>query len=281
MEQQEEVEGLGVKKCTTELEGETEGRKLGGRVPASSDPNAGEKEETANLFLPAARKGTDLGRHRELRSVWWGQEGERVRAPQPRVYERGAGGLGAAGMAEKRRGSPCSMLSLKAHAFSVEALIGAEKQQQLQKKRRKLATEEAAGAVDDAGCSRGGGAGEHGCSEADEEAAPPPPAAGTASGPARSCADAEQSCASRGPAGESTPSRPSGFPVRPRPDPANLSFARSSPASAAEPRRSDTDPSAQRTINPRLSAGPGGLPTSLSLRPGGFEPRGAAAFRFS
>ncbi|KAM8954321.1 T-box transcription factor TBX18 isoform 2-T2 [Pelodytes ibericus] len=38
-------------------------------------------------------------------------------------------------MAEKRR-SPCTM-SLKAHAFSVEALIGAEKQQQ-KKKRRKL-----------------------------------------------------------------------------------------------------------------------------------------------
>ncbi|XP_029451353.1 T-box transcription factor TBX18 isoform X2 [Rhinatrema bivittatum] len=42
-------------------------------------------------------------------------------------------------MAEKRR-SPCTM-SLKAHAFSVEALIGAEKQQQ-QKRRRRL--EEAA-----------------------------------------------------------------------------------------------------------------------------------------
>lgn len=124
-----------------------------------------------------------------------------MRAPQPRVYERGASGLGEAGMAEKRRGSPCSMLSLKAHAFSVEALIGAEKQQQLQKKRRKLATEEAAGAVEDAGCSRSGGAGEYGCSEADEEAAAPPPAAGAASGPARSCADAERSCGSRGAAG--------------------------------------------------------------------------------
>ncbi|KAJ7341708.1 hypothetical protein JRQ81_006517 [Phrynocephalus forsythii] len=45
-------------------------------------------------------------------------------------------------MAEKRRASPCTMLSLKAHAFSVEALIGAEKQQQQQQqqqKRRKLA----------------------------------------------------------------------------------------------------------------------------------------------
>lgn len=103
-------------------------------------------------------------------------------------------------MAEKRRGSPCSMLSLKAHAFSVEALIGAEKQQQLQKKRRKLGAEEAAGAADDGGCSRGGGAVEKGSSEGDEGAAHPPPA--------RSCADLERSCGSRGAAGESDPSRP-------------------------------------------------------------------------
>nr|XP_025863251.1 T-box transcription factor TBX18 [Vulpes vulpes] len=103
-------------------------------------------------------------------------------------------------MAEKRRGSPCSMLSLKAHAFSVEALIGAEKQQQLQKKRRKLGAEEAAGAVDDGGCSRGSGAGEKGSTEGDEGAALPPPAA-AASGPARSCADLERSCGSRGAAG--------------------------------------------------------------------------------
>lgn len=93
-------------------------------------------------------------------------------------------------MAEKRRGSPCSMLSLKAHAFSVEALIGAEKQQQLQKKRRKLGAEEAAGAADDGGCSRGGAAAEKGSSEGDEGAAHPPPA--------RSCADPERSCGSRG-----------------------------------------------------------------------------------
>ncbi|XP_025717892.1 T-box transcription factor TBX18 [Callorhinus ursinus] len=103
-------------------------------------------------------------------------------------------------MAEKRRGSPCSMLSLKAHAFSVEALIGAEKQQQLQKKRRKLGAEEAAGAVDDGSCSRAGGAGEKGSSEGDEGAALPPPA-GAASGPGRSCADLERSCGSRGAAG--------------------------------------------------------------------------------
>lgn len=120
------------------------------------------------------------------------------------VYERGAGGRLAAGMAEKRRGSPCSMLSLKAHAFSVEALIGAEKQQQLQKKRRKLGAEEAAGAVEDGGCSRGG---EKGSSEGDEGAAPPPPA-GAASGPARSCADLELSCGSRGAAGESATCHP-------------------------------------------------------------------------
>lgn len=50
-------------------------------------------------------------------------------------------------MAEKRRASPSTVLSLKAHAFSVEALIGAEKQQQQRQsqqqpppqKRRKLA----------------------------------------------------------------------------------------------------------------------------------------------
>ncbi|XP_059557043.1 T-box transcription factor TBX18 isoform X2 [Myotis daubentonii] len=100
-------------------------------------------------------------------------------------------------MAEKRRGSPCSMLSLKAHAFSVEALIGAEKQQQLQKKRRKLGAEEAAVAEEDGGCSRGG---EKGSPEGDEGNALPPPA-GAASGPARSCADLELSCSSRGAAG--------------------------------------------------------------------------------
>ncbi|MBV98105.1 T-box transcription factor TBX18, partial [Eschrichtius robustus] len=103
-------------------------------------------------------------------------------------------------MAEKRRGSPCSMLSLKAHAFSVEALIGAEKQQQLQKKRRKLGAQEAAGALDDGGCSRGGGAAEKGSSEGDEGTALSPPA-GAASGPIRSCADLERSCGSRGAAG--------------------------------------------------------------------------------
>lgn len=206
------------------------------------------------------------------------QEGERVRAPQPRVYERGAGGLGAAGMAEKRRGSPCSMLSLKAHAFSVEALIGAEKQQQLQKKRRKLATEEAAGTVDDAGCSRGGGAGEHGCSEADEDAAPPPPAAGAASGPARSCADAERSCGSRGAAGESIPSRPSGFPARPCPAPANLSFGEVALA-PGPPGPPPPSPGVRRRpvghahrLSAAQPARPGGLPPSSPLLREGSSP---------
>lgn len=182
-----------------------------------------------------------------------------MRAPQPRVYERGAGGHGAAGMAEKRRGSPCSMLSLKAHAFSVEALIGAEKQQQLQKKRRKLTTEEAAGAPDDSGCSRGGGAGDQGSSEADEDAAPPQPPTGAASGTARSCTDVEQSCGSRGAAGESAPSRPSGFPEHPPPGPRESELRRgcaragrrgSSPVSVAEPRASGADLSASRTVRP-------------------------------
>ncbi|KAM4865743.1 T-box transcription factor TBX18 isoform 2-T2 [Thomomys bottae] len=103
-------------------------------------------------------------------------------------------------MAEKRRGSPCSMLSLKAHAFSVEALIGAEKQQQLQKKRRKLGGEEAAGASDDGCSSRTGSAAEKSSSEGDEGAAHPPPA-GAASGLARSCADLERSCGSGGATG--------------------------------------------------------------------------------
>lgn len=137
-------------------------------------------------------------------------QGERVCAcARVSVYERGAGGHPAEGMAEKRRGSPCSMLSLKAHAFSVEALIGAEKQQQLQKKRRRLGAEEAAGAADDGGCSRGG-AGEKSSSEGDEGAAHPAPV-GAASGPARSCADLEPSCGSRGAAGESAPSSPASF----------------------------------------------------------------------
>lgn len=201
-----------------------------------------------------------------------------MRAPQPRVYERGAGGRGAAGMAEKRRGSPCSMLSLKAHAFSVEALIGAEKQQQLQKKRRKLTTEEAAGAPDDAGCSRGGGAGDQGSSEADEDAAPPQPPTGAASGTARSCTDVERSCGSRGAAGESVPSRPSGFPEHPRPGPANLSFGEavlvrgSSPVSVAEPRVSGADLSASRTVRPGSQWGPAGY-RRRRPRVGGSSPR--------
>uniref|UniRef100_A0A8C5RTM9 T-box transcription factor 18 n=1 Tax=Laticauda laticaudata TaxID=8630 RepID=A0A8C5RTM9_LATLA len=70
-------------------------------------------------------------------------------------------------MAEKRRASPCTVLSLKAHAFSVEALIGAEKQQQQPprqsqqhpppQKRRKLA-----GTNGEETPSEGGGGGGHG-----------------------------------------------------------------------------------------------------------------------
>lgn len=114
----------------------------------------------------------------------------------------------AAGMAEKRRSSPCSMLSLKAHAFSVEALIGAEKQQQLQKKRRKLGAEVAAGAVDDGGCGCGSGAGadEQGSADGDEGATLPP-STGAAPEPARGCAELERSCGARGTAGKSAPSR--------------------------------------------------------------------------
>lgn len=205
LEQQEEVEGVGAKESVGAREAEE--RELGGRAAGSSRPGASEKEETPNLFfLPAAGKRAVL-RLREAPGVVQilVGEGERVCAcARASVYERGAGGRRAAGMAEKRRGSPCSMLSLKAHAFSVEALIGAEKQQQLQKKRRKLGAEEAAGAVEDGGCGRGG---EKGSSEGDEGAALPPPA-GAASGPARSCADLEPGCGPRGAAGESAPSHP-------------------------------------------------------------------------
>ncbi|XP_068921188.1 T-box transcription factor TBX18 isoform X2 [Petaurus breviceps papuanus] len=113
-------------------------------------------------------------------------------------------------MAEKRRSSPCSMLSLKAHAFSVEALIGAEKQQQqqqLQKKRRKLGGDDAATAAEGGGSGSGSGGG---CEKSSVEGAegaslPPPPGAGAGTGAGslsvRSCADMERTCGSRGPAG--------------------------------------------------------------------------------
>lgn len=75
--------------------------------------------------------------------------------------------VGRSDMAEKRRASPCTVLSLKAHAFSVEALIGAEKQQQQPprqsqqqpppQKRRKLA-----GANWEETPSEGSGGGGHG-----------------------------------------------------------------------------------------------------------------------
>ena len=168
-------------------------------------PTQARKRKRQICFLPAAGKGADLGLREAPRVVQiLVGEGERVCACAcVSVYERGAGERLAAGMAEKRRGSPCSMLSLKAHAFSVEALIGAEKQQQLQKKRRKLGAEESAGALEDGGCTRGGEKGSSG----DEGAAIPPPA-GAASGPARSCADLELSCGSRGAAGESATCHP-------------------------------------------------------------------------
>lgn len=57
-----------------------------------------EKEETANLFLPAARKGTDLGRHRELRSVWWGARRASACVRPSREYMReGRAGSGRRG----------------------------------------------------------------------------------------------------------------------------------------------------------------------------------------
>lgn len=63
MEQQEEVEGVGAKECISKRERarETKERKLGGRAARSADPNTSEKEETPNLFLPAAGKGAVLG----------------------------------------------------------------------------------------------------------------------------------------------------------------------------------------------------------------------------
>lgn len=89
-------------------------------------------------------------------------------------------------MADKRRSSPGTTMSLKAHAFSVEALIGAEKQQQpppRQPKRRKLGGEDEA--PEDEGVS--------GC------CAKSSPAAG------RTCGDMELGCAARAPAGECCP----------------------------------------------------------------------------
>ncbi|RLW12290.1 hypothetical protein DV515_00000863 [Chloebia gouldiae] len=95
-------------------------------------------------------------------------------------------------MADKRRSSPGTTMSLKAHAFSVEALIGAEKQQQQQQpppprlpKRRKL------GGEDEAAEDEGGS----GCCAKSSPAA----AAG------RTCGDMDLGCAARAPAGECRP----------------------------------------------------------------------------
>lgn len=103
-------------------------------------------------------------------------EAKRRRAARPGRAKQPAGArerektggfqLAAPTMAEKRRASPCTVLSLKAHAFSVEALIGAEKQQQQPRqsqqqpppqKRRKLA-----GANGEETPSEGSGGGGHG-----------------------------------------------------------------------------------------------------------------------
>lgn len=110
-------------------------------------------------------------------------------------------------MAEKRRSSPGTTMSLKAHAFSVEALIGAEKQQQQQPpparqpKRRKLGGEEEA--AEDEGAS--------GCCSKSS-----PPANATVATAGRTCGDMELGCAAvRAPAGE-LPSPP---PLCPRETP--------------------------------------------------------------
>ncbi|XP_061225712.1 T-box transcription factor TBX18-like, partial [Neopsephotus bourkii] len=118
-------------------------------------------------------------------------------------------------MADKRRSSPGTTMSLKAHAFSVEALIGAEKQQQQQPppppppprqpKRRKL------GAEDEAAEDEGGS----GCCAKNS-----PAAAGS-----RTCGDMDLGCSVRAPAGgceegfpgASPPASPGGSPKGSRP----------------------------------------------------------------
>ncbi|XP_039914662.2 T-box transcription factor TBX18 [Hirundo rustica] len=115
-------------------------------------------------------------------------------------------------MADKRRSSPGTTMSLKAHAFSVEALIGAEKQQQQQPpppprqpKRRKL------GGEDEAAEDEGGS----GCCAKSTPAA----AAG------RTCGEMDLGCAARAPAGgceesflaASPPASPGGSPKGSRP----------------------------------------------------------------
>lgn len=199
------MEGVGAKECIIERARDRGKETWRARRWFLGSQHKRERGNTKFVFA----RGGEGGRSRpagspKSRSNFGGGRRASVRVCRVSVYERGAGGRRAAGMAEKRRGSPCSMLSLKAHAFSVEALIGAEKQQQLQKKRRKLDAEEASGAVDDGGCSRSS---EKSSPEGDEGAALPPPA-GAASGPARGCADLELSCGSRGAAGESAPFRP-------------------------------------------------------------------------
>ncbi|XP_052538855.1 T-box transcription factor TBX18 [Tympanuchus pallidicinctus] len=89
-------------------------------------------------------------------------------------------------MADKRRASPGTTMSLKAHAFSVEALIGAEKQQPpapppRQPKRRKVGGEdEAADDEGGSGCCAGSPAATSGRNGGDMEP-------GCARGPAGEC----------------------------------------------------------------------------------------------
>ncbi|XP_038617408.1 T-box transcription factor TBX18 [Tachyglossus aculeatus] len=102
-------------------------------------------------------------------------------------------------MAEKRRGTLGGTLSLRAHAFSVEALIGAE---QLQKRRRLGAEEEEE---------------EEEAAEGGEEGPEKESAQGThqaaGDGASRSCAEMDRGCGSRGPAGGGE----DGFPPGPSP----------------------------------------------------------------
>lgn len=110
-----------------------------------------EEKEEGRTGSPALAYRDRLGLQREeeggtlgdpLQTArWWMQKERRSQAKASGAAwkSKAAGGgeredgrvpVGRSDMAEKRRASPCTVLSLKAHAFSVEALIGAEKQQQ-------------------------------------------------------------------------------------------------------------------------------------------------------
>lgn len=82
MKQREEVEGVGVKECLSECARETRGRKLGGRVAGSSDPNTSAKEESPNLsFCPLRGRGEDLEGPPRAAQVLVGEVCERARVP--------------------------------------------------------------------------------------------------------------------------------------------------------------------------------------------------------